>query len=212
MEKENFDPKDFASFEELPKEKKPEFKPVEGGFVGKDAIKNDEKAEIMAHAENSIRLKMDEVVKAEISRAKESLIKEADSVGESAGNEYDKEQRWQALEKLGEDEDVLDAVQRLKASFEEQGLEYGDKVEVCLKDGSCKQGYHDDGGRGAESWARNKKDRLASNIKDSPSYGLGTSVNQGQISFAIRGHIDFPVQAIERVVLVSKRHSSQIAK
>ena len=209
--KEKFDPKDFASFEELPEDKKPEFEPVEGGFVKKRAIKDERKAEYMAHAENGIRSEIgkavDEAVKNTISR----VIEEADSAGKSAGNEYDEEQRWQALEKLGEGEDVLDAVQRLKASFEDQGLEYGDKVEVCLKDGSRKQGYHDDGGSGAESWARNRKDRLASNIKDSPSYGLGTFVNQGQVSFAIRGHIDFPVQAIERVVLVSKRRSNQIA-
>ena len=212
MEKEKFDPKDFASFEELPEDKKPEFEPVEGGFVEETAIENNEKAEFMAHAENSIISKMNEVVETTISRAKETLIKKADSTGESAGEEYDEKQRLQALEKLGEGEDVLDAVQRLKVSFEEQGLKYGDEVEVCLKDGSCKQGYHDDGGMGAEGWARNKKDRLASNIKDSPSYGLGAFVNQGQVSFAVRGHIDFPVQAIERIVLVSKRHSSQIAE
>ena len=86
--KEKFDPKDFASFEELPEDKKPEFEPVEGGFVKKRAIKDERKAEYMAHAENGIRSEIgkavDEAVKNTISR----VIEEADSAGKSAGNEY----------------------------------------------------------------------------------------------------------------------------
>ncbi len=42
---EKFDPKQFNSYEELPEKQKPQFKPVESGFVGKDAIENPEKAQ-----------------------------------------------------------------------------------------------------------------------------------------------------------------------
>lgn len=202
---EKFNPKDFTSFEELPEEKKPEFKPVEGGFVKKSAIENNEKAEFMAHAENNVRSK----AKIDISRMRDILRKEsiekANDEGELAGEEYDKEQRLRIFEKLGEDEGVLNAAKRLKASFEEQGLERGDQVEVYLKDGSRERGYHDDGGDGVEKaidWSEDNK---------KASYALGTHINQGEFSFGIRWHKSFPVQGIERVVLVEKRNSSRFA-
>lgn len=39
-----FNPKDFASFDDLPEDKKPEFKSVEGGFVRKEAAEKWDKA------------------------------------------------------------------------------------------------------------------------------------------------------------------------
>lgn len=200
---EKFDPSNdkYKKVEDLPEEEQSKFKNVEGGFVETTAIENEEKAESMAHAENNSRSESE----ATISRIREGSIESADEKGESAGKKYDEEQGLLRLEKLGEDEGVLNAAKRLKASFEEQGLERGDQVEVYLKDGSREQGYHDDVGGGAEKaidWSEDNKKAF---------YALGTRINQGEFSFGIRWHMSFPVQAIERVVLVRKRASSQFA-
>ena len=87
--KEEFDPKDFASFEELPEDKKPEFEPVEGGFVRESAIEDERKAEYMAHAENSIRSKIDEAIEIAMSKIKNEKVEKAESAGELVGKEYD---------------------------------------------------------------------------------------------------------------------------
>ena len=55
--KENFDPKDFASFNELPEGEKPDFKPVEGGFVKEGVIEDVREAERIAHVEKRLREK-----------------------------------------------------------------------------------------------------------------------------------------------------------
>src|SRR3989304_756657 len=91
--KENFDPKDFASFEELPEDEKPEFEPVEEGFALKEFIGDKEKAERMAHVENSIRSKIDEAVQIATAEIKERMVGDAEQVGDYEGKQYDREKR-----------------------------------------------------------------------------------------------------------------------
>jgi len=91
--KENFDPKDFASFEELPEDEKPEFEPVEEGFALKEFIGDKEKAERMAHVENSIRSKIDEAVQIAMAEIKERMVGDAEQAGDYEGKQYDREKR-----------------------------------------------------------------------------------------------------------------------
>ncbi len=45
MSKEQFNPQDYKSYEELPKDKKKDFAPVEGGFIYQEAAENDKRFE-----------------------------------------------------------------------------------------------------------------------------------------------------------------------
>lgn len=78
-----------------PKFNPEEFKPAGDGFVKKEAVEDKEKAERMAHVENSIRLKMDEAVEIAMAEIKRETIdrvtQKAIDAGEEEGRIYDRE-------------------------------------------------------------------------------------------------------------------------
>lgn len=182
-----FDPTQFKKIEE-------------GGFVKKSAVEDKDKAEFMAYAEKTVIDSRDIQKEVEESKEmiKESILREATEAAEVAEDNYDTLQERLRLENLGKDEDVSSAATRLVASFKEKDLARGDKVEVCLKDGSKHIGWHDDEGDGPENaveWEKDGKKAV---------YALGGRINQGEFSFGIRWHERFPVQAIKSVSLIGK--------
>lgn len=191
-----FEPTEFKKFEDLPENKKREFKPTQDGFVKKEAVEDKDKAEYMAHTENTI---IDDQMDRAVRLAKEGVFASVAEAGKRAWKDYDDEQEWLRLENLGKGEQVSDAAERLTALFEREGFQRGDKVEVCLKDGSKYEGWFDDSGRGP------KEAIIWSTDATAAVYSLGRGINQGQISFGIKDHLNFPVQAIETVSLIKER-------
>lgn len=95
---------EYKKVEDLPQGHQAEFADVEGGFVKKEAIENKEKAERMAHVENSIRSKMDEAIEIAMAEVKIKTIEEetekAMFAGSAEGKKYDREEIKKEIEEF----------------------------------------------------------------------------------------------------------------
>jgi len=107
------------------------------------------------------------------------------------------------LELSGRGEKVEDAVNRIIDNIKKLELTRGSQIELHLRDNSTRVGYYDDAGKQNPEKAFNWNDD-----KTKAYLALGGWINQGSVSFGIRGHQYIPAQAIESIEMINKARSA----